>query len=222
LVSGKRIDPLSFGTISTKPEMIDISTDEMQAIVQREFPGFRACAYLNGTTAQRTRKFVVMLSLGSEHGVFGSVGGKTVEVDQIVHHMLHGRYSASIANPRVGKKVFLLSVIDRELRTALRNYLKSCIRNPLRLFDSMYVQAINLQQPNEIVDGAMNLCEGCVNMMLYKGEWINSCRLDEYRILGGPISAVVRGRDSKEFPVDPVPLAHRPAEALHFSTHPEV
>ena len=62
--------------------------------------------------------------------------------------------------------------------------------NPLRLFDKIYVQSISLQQPNELLNGQANMCGSCVNMMIYKGELINSCRLDEYRIFGGPITMV--------------------------------
>ena len=50
------------------------------------------------------------------------------------------------------------------------------------LFDKIYTQSIHFQQPNEIIDGKINLCDDCVNMMVYKGKLINSCRLDEYRI----------------------------------------
>ena len=207
MVNGERIDPAVFGTTSSSLEAVSISTEEMLAVVQEHFPGLHPSAYLNGTTIQSTRKFLVMLNLGSKHGVFGSVGAKTVELDQAFHHLRYGRYSASMADPEVGKKIFLLAPVDRELRVTLKNFLKSCMRNPLRIFDRMYVQALNLQQPNEFVNGAANLCEGCVNMMLYRGKWIHSCRLDEYRLLGGPITAVVLGESSKKFSVDTVPLA---------------
>jgi hypothetical protein len=207
MVNGERIDPVKFGTTSSSLEAVTISTEEMLGIVREHFPDLHPSAYLNGTTTQEIRKFLVMLHLGSKHGVFGSVGAKTVELDQTFYHLRYGRYSASPADPEVGKKIFLLALFDRELRIAFGSFLKSCVRNPLRMFDRVYVQAVNLQQPNEFVNGATNLCEGCVNMMLFKGKWIHSCRLDEYRLLGGPITAVVQEEKSKRFRVDTVPLA---------------
>jgi len=89
----------------------------------------------------------------------------------------------------VGKKIFILSLLDRKVRKAFVNFLKAFIRNPSRIFDGIYVQCINLQQPNEIIKGKKNLCDGCLNMMIYKGELINSCQLDEYRLFGGPVTS---------------------------------
>jgi hypothetical protein len=77
--------------------------------------------------------------------------------------------------------------LDRELRKTFFRFLKESFRNPLRIFDSIYIQCINLQQPNEVFRGETNLCDGCVNMMVYRGELVNSCKLDEYRMFGGPI-----------------------------------
>jgi hypothetical protein len=37
------------------------------------------------------------------------------------------------------------------------------------------------------LDGQVNLCDSCLNMMVYRGKLINSCRLDEYRVFGTAI-----------------------------------
>jgi len=99
----------------------------------------------------------------------------------------HGRYSAGRENPKVGKKIFFLSILDKEIRKAFGRYLREILRNPIRLFDKIYVQCINIQQPNEMLDGEINLCDGCLNQMIHQGELIPSCKLDEYRLFGGPI-----------------------------------
>jgi hypothetical protein len=206
-VGGRRSDLTGFSCTTDSLDAISITTEEMLAVLQERFPDLQPCAYLNGTAVQSTRKFLVMVLLGSKRGVLGSVGGKTVELDQILYRLRHGRYSASMENPEVGKKVFLLSFMDRNVRKAFGTFLRSCARDPRRLFDRVYAQAVNLQQPNEIANGVMNLCEGCVNMMRYKGKWIHSCKLDEYRILGGEITHGLRSAESKSFPKDPVPFA---------------
>jgi hypothetical protein len=83
-------------------------------------------------------------------------------------------------------------MIDRELRKALSSFAQQGMRNPLRLFEKIYVQCVSLQQPNEFCNGQANLCDGCLNMMMYEGELIPSCRLDEYRLFGGPMTPIVR------------------------------
>jgi hypothetical protein len=206
-VDGRRSNLEGFTSVAHRLEDISITTEEMLEVLQKRFPDLHPCAYLGGTAVQSTRKFLVMVSLGTRHGVLGAVGGRTVELDQIAYRLRHGRYSASMENPEVGKKVFLLSPFDRNVRKAFGVFLKSGVRSPARLFDRVYASAINLQQPNEIVDGMTNLCEGCVNMMLYRGKWIHSCKLDEYRILGGQITHGMRVRESENLPKDPVPLA---------------
>jgi hypothetical protein len=188
LINGERTDVGIFQSTSTDLDAISITSDEMFDVLKKELPGLHPSAYLNGTTAPKTHKFVLILTLGSKNEVFGEAGAKTVEIDQTLYHLRHGRYSASMENPRVGKKAFFLSIVDREVRRSFLAFLKSCMKHPRRVFDDVYIQAMNLQQPNEIIDGETNLCEGCVNMMLYRGEWIHSCRLDEYRVLGGPIT----------------------------------
>jgi len=75
--------------------------------------------------------------------------------------------------------------------------MRASVRNPLRFLDGIYLQSISLQQPNELVEGEANLCDGCMNMMMYQGELIHSCRLDEYRMFGGPVTAVMSKSKSK-------------------------
>ena len=67
------------------------------------------------------------------------------------------------------------------------------------MFESVYTQTIHIQQPNEIYDGNVNLCDGCVNMMVSQGRLINSCRLDEYRMFGRPVT-VISVKGSQKIP----------------------
>jgi len=199
MVDGKKIDPGNLQSISRSLEEINITTDEMFAILENHFPDSRPSAYLSGTTSPETYKFLMIMNLGSKNKIYGVLGARTVELAQVFHHLFKGRYSAFLKNPKVGKKVFILSLFDGELKKAFINFLKASLRNPSRIFDKIYVQAINLQQPNEVFEGEINLCDGCLNMMVYKGELINSCRLDEYRIFGGPIKPVIEASSRKKF-----------------------
>ncbi len=190
VANGKIIDPeQSFGS-NPKPEEIDITTEEMYEYVLKANPNLRPSVYLNGTSVHETNKFLIMVNASTSRNHLGVLGPKTMEMAQMFYHLFNGRYFAFLENPRPGKKLFFLSLFDHEIKRAFGNYLKASVRNPIRLFDKVYAQSIHLQQPIEILEGMVNLCDDCVNMMVYNGKLINSCRLDEYRMFGGPINVI--------------------------------
>jgi len=190
VANGKIIDPeQSFGT-NPKPEDINITTEEMFDYVLKANPNLRPSVYLNGTSVHETNKFLIIVSTGNSKGHLGVLGPKTMELAQMVYHLFNGKYFAFLENPRPGKKLFFMSFFDNEVKKTFVNYLKASWRNPIRLFDKIYSQSIHLQQPIEILNGMVNLCDDCVNMMVYEGRLINSCRLDEYRMFGGPINVI--------------------------------
>jgi len=193
-VRGEPVDVRRFQHTSEDMAEIDMSTDEMFAVLERHDPTFSPCTYLSGTNAPETYKFLVTHQVGSEAGFYGYLGARTVECVQVAHHLFEGRYCAFLRNARVGRKLFVMSLLDRRVRDATRRFLKAALKNPLRLFDSLYVQAISLQQPNEVVDGRPNLCDGCLNMMMYENQLIPSCRLDEYRLFGDAVDPVLLAR----------------------------
>jgi len=191
MVNRRKIDASSFQHSTSDFEKISLSTNKMFEILEDHFSDYQPCAYLSGTAAPMTYKFLITINVGSKGKMYGILGSKTVELVQIFYHLFKGRYFEFLKNPVAGKKLFLLSIFDRKLKKAFSNFIKASIKNPLRLFDKIYTQSISLQQPNELIKGETNLCDSCVNMMVYKGELINSCRLDEYRMFGGPVTAVL-------------------------------
>jgi len=192
-INNKKIDPTVFQHSTSDLRKISLSANEMFKTVAEHFSEYRACAYLGGTADPNSYKFLVTINVGSKNKMYGSLGPKTVELVQVFYHLFMGRYFEFLKNPAAGKKLFLLSFFDRELRRAFFNFLKTTIKNPLKFWDKIYTQSISIQQPNELVNGEANVCDGCVNMMMYKEKLINSCRLDEYRIFGGPLTAVYLG-----------------------------
>jgi hypothetical protein len=192
---GEPVDVRRFQHTSEDTTEIDISTDEMYSMLERHDSSYSACTYLSGTSAPETYKFLVTLQVGSAAGFYGYLGARTVECVQVAHHLFKGRYCAFLSRPKVGRRLFMMSLVDRRVRDTARRFLKSGLKNPLRFFDSLYVQSISLQQPNEIVDGQGNLCDGCLNMMMYGDRLIPSCRLDEYRLFGDAVTPVLRVRE---------------------------
>ena len=138
-----------------------------------------------------TNKYLIIVQVGSRHEVYGALGAKTIECVQVFYHNLKNRYCSFLRSPVAGKRLFLMSLIDVEVRKALGVFLRAVAKNPLRLFDRIYAQTIHLQQPYEILNGSVNLCDDCPNMMIHDGRLIASCRLDEYRMLGGLITPVL-------------------------------
>lgn len=188
MAEGRVIDTSPWQSGAADSREITMTSEEIYEVVERAFPETRPAAYLGGTARPETHKFLIILYLGSPRGIFGTVGPKTVELNEAWTHLRKGRYMAGFARPRIGKRIFLLAGADREIRRALFRYLRAGLGRPARLFDPLFIQCVNIQQPNEILDGEINLCDGCLNQMAYKGGLIPSCQLDEYRLYGGPIS----------------------------------
>jgi len=169
---------------------IDITSDEMFELVQQMNPDLRPCAFLNGTVDSSTNKFLVIVPIGCRDGSYGVCGARSIELFQILHHFFTGRYTSLVRTPRPSKIIFLVSVLDREIRKAFRRFLKASVRHPSRLFRKVHLQCINLVQPTEIIDDEKNFCDGCINLIPWKGKMVHSCVLDEYRIFGEPIKPV--------------------------------
>ena len=186
VANGCRVDPSVFSNNLLTDAEIDISTLDIYRKLEKEFSHVHPCSFLPGTSKLDTYKMLIINNIGSKHDIYGEMGGKTIAIYQFLHHLLFRKYDATI--PSAGKTVFLLSLFDKRIRKAFGHYLKAAARNPLQLFEGIYVQSIVLQQPFEMIDREANLCDGCVNLMPFKGKMINSCRLDEYRLAGGLIN----------------------------------
>jgi len=188
IVNDKKIDLALIGNNIQKTDEINITTLDIHNELQRNFEYVYPSAYLNGTPNEETYKYLIITNIVTKHKVLGEIGAKTIEAYQFLYHVFKNKYDVTVVNP--GRSIFLLGLLDKRLRKAFIKYFLSILHNPLRIFDRIYTQALILQQPFEIIDGKPNLCDGCINLMPYKGKLINSCRLDEYRLLGGPLTLI--------------------------------
>ncbi len=184
---GRRIDLRTLGDVPHDPSETSITAEEMFEKIADRHPDFEPAAFLNGSAQVETSKYLIAIYVGSRNGIYGVLGAKTVELVQVVHHLLKGRYLSFLRSPAVGRKVFILALVDPQLRRAFADYVRACFRSPRHLVSRIYSQSIHLHQPNELLDGQVNLCDSCLNMMVYRGKLINSCRLDEYRVFGTAI-----------------------------------
>jgi hypothetical protein len=160
-------------------------------LIQKNFPIYDASGYLGGSLRHDTFKWLISAQVGSRNQVYGSVGKRTMEVAQTRHHFFTGRYLAYLSDPSVGRKIFLLSPWDATLRKAWKNKIGQTLRHPNRLFEKIYVQSIGIiQAPDVLPDGRADMCDSCPDITIYDGKFVNSCRMDEYRLFGGFISVV--------------------------------
>jgi len=191
-VNGQSVDAHAFRHAAPDLDRMQVTTDDMYRVLQEHDRFFRAAVYLPGTTAPQTTKFLVAIQVGAPSHLYGYLGPRTVEAVQVAHHFWTGRYVDFLRSARAGKKTFLMAALDPYVWRALKTFAGAASRNPRRLLDDIYLQTIALQQPNEVVNGQINSCGGCPNMMAWQGELIPACRLDEYRMFGGPMVPVMR------------------------------
>jgi hypothetical protein len=167
-----------------------ITSDEMFELVRSSQPELRPSAYLNGTADPSTNKFLIITPIGSRGALYGVCGARATELAQVLHHFFTGRYTSLVGAPKPSKSIFLASLLDKEVRRAFGRFLKASVRDPALLVRKVHVQCINLVQPTEIVGDEKNFCDGCINLMPWKGTMVHSCILDEYRLYGAPIRVV--------------------------------
>jgi hypothetical protein len=156
-------------------------------VLQAELPWVRPCAFLGGTSELRLEKHLVVVNVGTRREILGSLGPRTVELVQVVYHLFNGRYCSFLRRAEAGRRLFLLGLVDAEVRRAFRRYVELCLRRPGLVLDRIYTQSVNLQQPIEILEGRTNLCDTCVNPMAFGGRLIPPCQLDDYRMFGAAL-----------------------------------
>jgi hypothetical protein len=123
--------------------------------------------------------------------VFGAYGKKTIELVQSFYHFRYGKYFV-YPKVKMGRKIFFMGVFDKTVRKAFRNYLAYCFKNPLRFFDPMRAIGIGIvQAPDVLPDGRIDMC-------VYEGKLVNSCRLDECRKFGGLLHFNVVSEEAKD------------------------
>lgn len=170
---------------------IDITSTDVYTILKNTLSTYEPCGYLGGTVSHDAYKWFVGSIIGSKNHVYGSIGKRTMELTQTLHHFFSGTYVAYPNVSRIGKVVFLLSGIDKTIRKAFGNFIKRALRSPVDAFRRVHLQSVAIiQAPDMIVGSQADMCDSCPDMTVYDGKLINSCRMDEYRKFGGLISPV--------------------------------
>ena len=164
-----------------------ITSPEVHDLIRQHFPEYEAGAYLGGSIRLDSYKWLIGALVGSPGVYYGPVGKRGMELAQVGHHLFTGRYLAYLAQARIGGKIFLLAPWDAGLRQGWGRRL----RDVGRWLKPVYVQSIGIiQAPDTQPDGRVDMCDSCPDITIYNGQFVNSCRMDEYRLFGGFLSVV--------------------------------
>lgn len=194
--AGRRIDIGGLSDERAKNFDLGITAEDMAGRITARWPDFEPAAFLNGSSSVGVVKYLIAVQVGSRHGVYGVLGPRTIELVQTAYHLFRGRYLSFLRNPVVGKKLFALAAVDRPLRRALGRFGRAAVRDPRHLVAKLYTQSVHLHRPSEVLGTRppqSDFCDSCLNMMVWRGRLIPSCRLDDYRLYGAPIIPVAKG-----------------------------
>jgi hypothetical protein len=184
---GKRLPSDAIPSRIEDPEEIALTAEGILEKVREQLPAVSPCGYLNGVAFPETNKYLVSVVVGSRRHLYGSLGARTLEVIQVATHLAKGRYVSITKRTKVGRKIFLFAALDPVIRKAFARFMRTLFVHPWHAFDGIYIQPIAIEQPLELIEGEPNVCDDCINMMIYRGRLIPSCRIEEYRAFGGPL-----------------------------------
>ena len=172
-----------------------VTSPEVYELIKTNFPEYGPAGYLGGTLRHDSFKWLIGAMIGGKHKVYGSVGKQTMEAAQVGHHIWKKRYLAYLSQAQIGGKIFLLSAWDKAVREAWKNRFMDVLRHPGRIMDRMYIQSIGIiQAPDIQPNGQADMCDSCPDITIYDGKFINSCRMDEYRLFGGFVAIVEKDK----------------------------
>ena len=187
----QQVDISKLSYIRDKFDEKFVTSPEIYDLIKQGFPEYDPAGYLGGSIRHDSFKWLIGAMIGGKHKVYGSVGKQTMEAAQVGHHIWKKRYLAYLSQAQIGGKIFLLSAWDKSVRTAWKKRCMDVFRHPSRIFDKMYLQSIGIiQAPDIQPNGQADMCDSCPDITIYDGKFINSCRMDEYRLFGGFVSIV--------------------------------
>jgi hypothetical protein len=196
-----KVDLMGLPYIKAEERPFEIRSNDIYEVIQKRFSDFDSAAYLNGTHKPDSFKWLLSGRIGTPDRIYGYVGPKFMEVAQVFHHLKHGRYLA-YTDPKVhrrGRGMLWASLYDRRTRAIARSFLGSALTNPGRLFKRLHFQSIMIIQPVDVLDdGMMNMCDGCPDITVHKGELVWSCRLEELIKYGRFMHTVPREHELPE------------------------
>jgi hypothetical protein len=177
---------------------INIETKDVCAKVRNAIPRYEPTAYLGGTMTHEAFKWTTSVLLVAGNRVLGQLGPKSIELIQSMHHLFRKTYLTYAKRKYGGRKLFFLGLFDKHVRRAFGQFLKFSLL-PWRFFYPIRMVTIGtVQAPDLYADGRMDMCDSCPDITYWNGRLVHSCRLEEWRLFGGYLSAHSLGKHSRE------------------------
>jgi hypothetical protein len=181
---------------------VDITSPEVVRLLrEKDDPAFAPCAFLNGTEQPDSYKWLLTGRMGNRHRIFGYVGPRFMEIVQTFNHLFTGKYLA-YASPNIqrkGRLYFWLAPLDEGVRRIVGRYLRSLLRRPAAFFSRLHYQSVMIIQPADVREtGAVNMCDGCPDITVWKDQLVWSCRMEEQNRWGQNVRIVPRTNVAEE------------------------
>jgi organic radical activating enzyme len=157
-------------------------------------PMYEPAAYLNGTANPDSFKWLLANRIVFNGKTMGYVSPRFMELVQTFDHLFTGTYLAysdpkSVSRGRMA--AFFFGLVDKQMRKIFFNILKASLINPLKFFDSAYIQSFMIIQPvNFEPDGRQDMCDSCPDITVHDGKLMWSCRLEEVKNFGAFVQSV--------------------------------
>lgn len=164
-----------------------VTREDLITRLQEDIPDLRFAAFLGSSRENLAAKWMQAFRLVSGKKILGYVDKKFVELLQITYHYHHGNYPGIVEKKKNFMTFFavlLAALINKSMRKICRRFLIRILINPFNIFRKAAVQALTVVVPPHFVDGKRDLCDACPDAILYNGELVPSCSLEEIRTLG--------------------------------------
>lgn len=157
-------------------------------------PMYEPAAYLNGTANPDSFKWLLANRIVFDGKTMGYVSPRFMELVQTFDHLFTGTYLA-YADPKSVSRgklaAFFFGLVDKQMRKIFFNILKGSLINPLKFFQSAYIQSFMIIQPvNFEPDGRQDMCDSCPDITVHDGKLMWSCRLEEVKNFGAFVQSV--------------------------------
>jgi pyruvate-formate lyase-activating enzyme len=150
-------------------------------------PNIRYASYLGSKLEPAGIKWLQSPWIVLNKTILGYASPKFVESFQVFHHLFTGKYAYKFGKDRSYLNflmVLLLSIVYKNFREVAANYFKAILENPANLFRRANLQLLCFIIPPGLVNGKRDECDGCPDAMLYEGQLVPSCGLEEYKLYG--------------------------------------
>jgi MoaA/NifB/PqqE/SkfB family radical SAM enzyme len=173
-----------------RPELVNVEREEN--VTSREigealgnaFPGYDVCAYFGGTADARSLKWLFSVAVCSGERFVGSLGPMSMELYQVMNHLIYGRYGVNGQQKR-GLWTYAVELTCLLFDRRFHRILIDLAKEPKLLLRSLFLFDVVIVQAHDVTDaGDMDMCDGCPDMTYFNGRLVPSCRLDEFRRYG--------------------------------------